>query len=511
MEKQIEEIRVFLINKGYQVETKAPPGVWAIVNEVKTEWNTNDRNITIGFMPHKTGDSVINTSDLENLEKHLNSTVQDKPFKRFTRVIRFSNEEEILPTPDDFYKIVKEIEELPFEILYPYKEITSSTKNKRNQLKISTESICPKLKDTESSIIRSLKASPIFNLSLSSLELFHSNLLFWIANNYKNEFGKIFSMFCNTMPPDLEILDVRREEKHIDLSFKYSDNQEVFIENKVKSIPNRQQLLNYSDEHGKDKAYVLLSLSEPVFFKNNTCRLNNATWHYLSYSKLKEKLAEITRQDIDSYHRRIIEDYIVLLKGIIDISNISEPILNETYQCQFYNVNILGPLKEIRLQDIYLKKKAELLAYKIYEILLERKIEGLLDYGEQINWNSRDTQIFTGSGMTKSGGVLIDLKSKISSDYALVIQIQDGLYRLAVEVPKSKKAIKIAVDMDRKHDWFAFDPKLNFTKVYPEHGGFNMFTESFRHRQVKIHADTTIQDIIDIMIRDFDRIVNLNP
>lgn len=48
--------------------------------------------------------------------------------------------------------------------------------------------------------IEKLKISPLFNLSLSSKELFHSNFLYWIGRTYPSEFGGIFSKYLNEKP-----------------------------------------------------------------------------------------------------------------------------------------------------------------------------------------------------------------------------------------------------------------------------------------------------------------------
>ena len=61
--------------------------------------------------------------------------------------------------------------------------------------------------------INKLKESPLFNLSLSSSELFHSNFLYWVANNYKKEFGEMFAPYLKEVPSDLTIHNVYREKK----------------------------------------------------------------------------------------------------------------------------------------------------------------------------------------------------------------------------------------------------------------------------------------------------------
>ena len=51
-------------------------------------------------------------------------------------------------------------------------------------------------------VINILKKSPLFNLSLSSKELFHSNFLYWIGQNYPLEFGKLFAEYLSNWNSD---------------------------------------------------------------------------------------------------------------------------------------------------------------------------------------------------------------------------------------------------------------------------------------------------------------------
>jgi hypothetical protein len=105
--------------------------------------------------------------------------------------------------------------------------------------------------------IEKLKKSPLFNLSLSSKELFHSNFLYWIGHNYPSEFGGLFSKYLNEQPEDSCIKEIFRERENIDLSFSYSNGQEVLIENKVKSVPYIGQLVKYSEKtHPPKKLYI---------------------------------------------------------------------------------------------------------------------------------------------------------------------------------------------------------------------------------------------------------------
>ena len=112
-----------------------------------------------------------------------------------------------------------------------------------------------------------LKASPMFNLSLSSKELFHSNFLYWLSLINKVAFKELIAGLLNISQDELNWGDnweVAREYHSFDLCVKdksdelacYNpgDNNEenkqtpniyLVIENKVKSIPYKAQLSKY--------------------------------------------------------------------------------------------------------------------------------------------------------------------------------------------------------------------------------------------------------------------------
>lgn len=114
--------------------------------------------------------------------------------------------------------------------------------------------------------VKTLQDSPLFQLSLTSKELFHSNFLYWLGVTYQDLFKETFSKLgCNTAAwPDK--WEVEREYKHLDLCVKGPGKRGkiyLVLENKVKSIPNQQPLNRYTSYWERDNekpCFVLLSL-----------------------------------------------------------------------------------------------------------------------------------------------------------------------------------------------------------------------------------------------------------
>lgn len=354
--------------------------------------------------------------------------------------------------------------------------------------------------------IEKLKKSPLFNLSLSSKELFHSNFLYWIGHNYPSEFGGLFSKYLNEQPENSEIKEIFRERENIDLSFSYSNGQEVLIENKVKSVPYIGQLAKYSEKHTYQKNYILLSLSEPMFFQSHDrLEINGATWHYLSYSGLRDMLQTLSENITNEYHRQITQDYCEFIFGLIEINEHCKFNNEEYFDFHSTKTNLLyRELIDIRLHDFYLKKKYELLAFEIYK-KLKALGKNLTEFSLPLDWNNEKPIIFMGYGMTRSLG-LMDVKYLISPTIALGIQIQGEHYRMVVEDTTGKIAKIIKNKLDNNL-WFNFSKTFPNVKVYPKpEKGFNKYGETFFYKSVKLGTKLKTKDIIDIVLSDIQQI-----
>ena len=156
--------------------------------------------------------------------------------------------------------------------------------------------MCEKTNDAYTKAIKYLKTSPMFNLSLSSKELFHSNFLYWlyIAKDNKEAFCSLLNVIGITTDNWGNDWVVKREYLNFDLCVIGSnDKKEILlavIENKVKSIPTAEQLAKYNEKiknkfESDDKIpKILLSLTESDVEVDG--------WSYVSYKRICEKLLE---------------------------------------------------------------------------------------------------------------------------------------------------------------------------------------------------------------------------
>ena len=149
-----------------------------------------------------------------------------------------------------------------------------------------------------------------YQLSLSNLELYHSNLFAVVLEKSQFINHKFFSdvIDINKKYTDLKVY---REKKSIDLTIEVTDEDGqthvIFIENKVKSLPDESQLIRYSEKDPNAKG-ILLSLVKPGFELPDS-------WFRRSYGELIEYYGDLLDK-VDETFRLFLLDYIEYMKNV---------------------------------------------------------------------------------------------------------------------------------------------------------------------------------------------------
>ena len=149
-----------------------------------------------------------------------------------------------------------------------------------------------------------------YQLSLSNLELYHSNLFAVVLA--KSEFIN-YKFFSDVIDINKKYTDLKvyREKNSIDLTIEVIDEDGkthvIFIENKVKSLPDENQLIRYSEKDSNAKG-ILLSLVEPGFDLPNS-------WFRRSYGDLIEYYNDLLGK-VDETFRLFLIDYIDYMKNL---------------------------------------------------------------------------------------------------------------------------------------------------------------------------------------------------
>lgn len=192
-------------------------------------------------------------------------------------------------------------------------------------------------------LIQNLYDSPMFNLSLSSKELFHSNFLSFIFSKYND-------LFCQITDTDNFDFEVKREHKDIDIEILGKNGNKYIIENKVKDILQQEQYDKISNLFIKDKykKVILFSLlGDNLSFINN-----NQNWKEIGYTKIINCLKIYDFKN--DYIAMIVKDYCFFVENMVNL--FLESGLKNCDRYILYKKNvILNKLEKIRIYDIFLK------------------------------------------------------------------------------------------------------------------------------------------------------------
>lgn len=169
-----------------------------------------------------------------------------------------------------------------------------------------------------------LKESLIFQMSLGSKELFHSNVWAWlIEQDYS--FIKVF--FEDFDFDTYECIKVEREKYHRDLiiwvkekSSKKEKTHYLVIENKIKSLPTKEQLSKYSEDLDKCKLLGAVITGFDDYLQNKT--FENITWNFVSYLEIADSIERILSSSLLKQNANIsqqIMEYCEIIRSLNDL------------------------------------------------------------------------------------------------------------------------------------------------------------------------------------------------
>jgi hypothetical protein len=359
-----------------------------------------------------------------------------------------------------------------------------------------------------------LAESPVFNFSLGSKELFHSNFIAWLAVKYPQETGKLFSDFLKNKNGNISIEKVKREKKNKDLWLFFKNGQELIIENKVKSIPDIGQLKAYDKESLNHQNFLLLTLIEPSFDLPNG-------WNKLSYAQLSV-LMENTYINLENiYDSQIIKDYIFVISSLGRIFKDITVKSNDKF-C-FYSEEgdyIYKALRDLRMGDVYQKLKYQMFAVEVFKRLQEAFPVEKIFFNSTINRFKKDDSLqeikdkdrqegcfYFGCGMTRSQGMM-EVVYVLKKGLFLTMQIQGDRYKKMVQgYAGYMNSGKVAELLRAKDLWFNFNHFGNNLKEYPKKDKvFNKYGKTDFYRSVSLSFDYTIDEIINFVIDDINGI-----
>lgn len=335
-------------------------------------------------------------------------------------------------------------------------------------------------------ISRKLSSSPLFNLSLASRELFHSNFISWLCNTYKCEMGKLFSEYVLN---GKNIENCVREAKRADIKITFDSTEVLIIENKVKSVPNESQLRDYEKKF-ETNGLLLLTMTQPGF--------EFGKWKVLPYDEFLKQLRIHFLNDksklTDAYNYSLIEDYVnftsLLLESFNQFNNFRDFTFKDYY-------SRLEPFRKIRIYDMILKRTYEAIAHDIKE-----RIEEIFGNGNLFFNHNPPNNGQLGTAIIRTG--FVHGKSFVTTDlyteeyHSIFISLDAN----RIEVGVSRKDEKSAKDYFDRIKGQLFDTIkieelefIKYRKPKKRYGKFGKGSAMYRWREV--NEDVTIGNTID--------------
>ena len=275
--------------------------------------------------------------------------------------------------------------------------------------------------------MKNLLTSPIYNLSMCSLENFHTCFLNWLGNKYPQ---KTLNLFSDTQVTALDKVEFKTQVSYgkdvkLDLLITINNGKEIqyiVIENKLKSYPTIEQLEKYEKVfEGKKATFILLSLA-PITKRPDT-------WQYFSYHKLEENL-KLQFNELKDYDKYLVDDYTNVLSHLTSAFPTSSSQMFDFYDCT--NLDSLG------LKDIYIKFKTSELANCIQKSI-----------------KSKDINI--GHSFHNKKGTIDIVKSILNDEFRIGIQIEKDQYRYFIRFGNNEDCSireKIAEELYSQNCWF---------------------------------------------------------
>lgn len=376
-----------------------------------------------------------------------------------------------------------------------------------------------------------LSSSPLFNLSLSSKELFHSNFLAWLAQHYPDFFVEICKELGCKADWSKAKWNVKREYMNFDLCITSDKKIVMVLENKVKSIPTKAQLDEYVEKLKKEKKQdvknidlILLSLS--ISFPDKQAIEDEKKWQIRNYKDLCTATRKHMQLINNQYHKALIEDYCSFVATLHECSESWKVKDSSPFLLPNDNDSNRKELKKLRIADLQDKIWYSQLLEKLNS-RLEGNNQWDVQSGMDIKKIAKDnsaclTKIFTNFGFTHGQG-LLEAKIKVTQDYVLLIQIQGNKYCRAIEWIKEdqgdhNKFWEMTKDIMNKKGFSFFQFKKNDPINFPsicnnektikattrngETQNFNKYGVKFLYQYKVIKEDATVSAVLDAIMKD---------
>ena len=338
------------------------------------------------------------------------------------------------------------------------------------------------------SAVRALASLPLFQLSTAGMELFHTNMLYWLATERPDESIAVWSVLgLPTARIDGHTPFIRREWRHIDLiAWPGNDQAALVVENKVGAIPGPAQLDRYyaglrsarppfSLESAR---FVLLTLMPPSFVPPRP-------WCSMTYRDLLPALRE-TAQQMTSTDSAIVAEYAELVARLNEVARAYDPAedLDGPIALAAHEWYVLS---ESRLLSIVEKARAVRFA--------QIASEALAALGEAVPVET---------GFTNGSGIIQSFATG-PAGRLFGWQIQGGTFRLAVimgEHDPHPIAKKVEMAAELYESFFNFELPDHLARMLNPYTGrkvWHRFAPSFVYQHRPLAPEATWNDLLALV------------
>lgn len=387
--------------------------------------------------------------------------------------------------------------------------------------------------------INLLKQNPIFQLSLASKELFHSNFLYWLFVYNEKEFVELINIMTSYKVKWTNKWNVYREDNHFDLCIRDSESKDylLVIENKVKSIITNAQLDEYYqkvcklNKENEDCVFCLLTLATEYLQDREISE--DKKWIKISYQDYANALVRVYLQNdikCDAVNLGIIRHYHQYIDCISKADFFDLPSDDDNWE----RTNSIDELKEIRIDDLRQKIVANRLALCMLEKL---KCDGnvVCNMSDTDIWKdpeSHENKDITGKKIYISAGyvnkgALLHISFFATDEVMVRFEIEGNIYKRAVIIKKESSAKikddswipKVPTDVMRLFSTdLNHEPEIEYNSSIDWESGlkgkiFGTYDMKslMKYQSRKIPNESKISVVLDCVVNDFCQLYNSIP
>jgi len=383
-----------------------------------------------------------------------------------------------------------------------------------------------------------LEKSPLFRLSLSSNELFHSNFIHWLLQHPTRKMAlEAQALFCVLLGvPERKVIKALREKDHNDLVLLLGKGdkettRKVIIENKVKSWRDKDQLGAYSERARQGEElpllFVLLSMTVPPEAEDGQPFSDSlgGSWLFLSYRALDEcfieRLRKVAVKEGEAYLSALLADYSSMIATMTRL-------LEEDLFPAGNGEKTLGTLTPARIRELSNKLNETCKLNAIFEKGLFERLEGMaagimgkkaatraIECSRGLDDEDMEKgSLNISSGYSNSGQKgYLNLVYRCENDLVIGVQIEGGQYRHFIS--NVKKGISVEEYVDSY-----FDPRRvgarNVPKRWTAGAGMELDAPAGNSRYIEycsfekkhfLYLHTSIEDkpmseILEVAVED---------